>query len=615
MKRLAGKLVFPWRRQGRFLAVDFDSRQVRVVLAERALGGVKILKLAATEVPEGTSTEDPQALGGLLRQTLDRLHAGTRSVLMCVPRGQAVLKPLVLPRTANLGELAGMVQYQAEKELTFRPSEAVVDFTLESHYGAEGPPEEEAEGEHVLVAAVQQAVVDFYKTVAKAAGLTLIGLGMRPYANLRCVETYARRGADTRVAVVHITADEAEIDVFYSGGVTFSRPAVIKVPPAGTEPAAGDAAQMVVTEVTRSLHSYLGVEREHTIDAVLVAGGTGIEPRVAAELHRRLGITVEALDPAPALGMAEGSASASAFVSALGLAVCRAEGVGLPVDFLNPKRARSSATPRNWPSSAWPRPWPWPWAASSWPPAPATGPPRPTWNPSRASTGNSRPRTSPSRSWRSAFDTIEQWQKGGRNWLDQWAYLSGIFPPCTETYVTNLNSNPDGSIILKVKATSAEALDDLGEQLTKAGYAFKPGQVGTMADPYNYKYATNITVIVKPGMTVDLESLPEVVRPENDGSLEIFGRSSGFFVGPRTVTSVSGPPAPPTAEAAPTPTAARPIGRLLPATTSSGGSTPSRFKGGLFGGGGGGKGGGGGGKGGGGGGFVAFGPPEGDRHE
>ncbi len=339
MKRLAGKLAFAWRRQGRFLAVDFDSRQIRVVQAEQAPGGVKILKLAATEVPEGTSIEDPAALGGLLRQTIDRMRAGTRSVLMCVPRSQTVLKPLVLPRAANPGELAGMVQYQAQKELTFRPSEAVVDFTLESHYGAEMPPEEQAEGQQVLVAAVRQPVVDYYRAVARAAGLTLVALGMRPYANLRCVQTYARRSADARVAVVHITADEAEIDVFDAGGVSFSRPAVIKVPPAGTEPAAGDAAQLVVTEVTRSLHSYLGVEREHTIDVVLVAGGTGIEPRVAAELHRRLGIAVEALDPAPALGVAEGNTSASAFVSALGLAVCQAPGVGLPVDFLHPKRA------------------------------------------------------------------------------------------------------------------------------------------------------------------------------------------------------------------------------------------------------------------------------------
>ena len=122
-------------------------------------------------------------------------------------------------------------------------------------------------------------------------------------------------------------------------------------------------------------------------------------------------------------------------------------------------------------------------------------------------------------------------------------------------------------------------------------------------------------------MTVDLESLPEVVRPENDGSLEIFGRSGGFFGGPRTVTSVSGPAATPPAEAVPTPTPGpRPIVRPPAATTSSGGSTPSRFKGGLFGGGGGGKGGGGGGRGsgsggGGGGNFVPSDSPKGDRHE
>ena len=212
---------------------------------------------------------------------------------------------------------------------------------------------------------------------------------------------------------------------------------------------------MVVTEVTRSLHSYLGVEREHTIDAVLVAGGTGIEPRVAAELHRRLGITVEALDPAPALGMAEGSTSASAFVSALGLAVCRAEGVGLPVDFLNPKRAPVqrdtkklavigvvaalalavggiflAAGTRYWAAKA-------------------------NLESLKSEYRELEVKNKPVTLLAKRVDTIEQWQKGGRNWLDQWAYLSGVFPPCTETYVTSLNSNPDGSIILKVKATSS----------------------------------------------------------------------------------------------------------------------------------------------------------------
>lgn len=606
MRRLAGKLAFPWRRQGRFLAVDYDSRQIRVVQAERALGGVRVLKLAATDVPEG-AIADAAAMGSLLRQTIDRMHAGRGPVLMCVPRGQSVLKPLILPRAANAGELAGMVQYQAEKELTFRPSEAVVDFTLESHYGAESPPEEAAEGEHVLVAAVRQPVVDFCTAVARTAGLTLVGLGMRPYANLRCVETYARRNADARIAVVHITADESEIDVFYSGGVSFSRPAVIKVPPAGSEPAAGDAAQLVVTEITRSLHSYLGVEREHKIDVVLVAGGTGIEPRVAAELHRRLGVAAETFDPGEALGLTEGGTSASAFISALGLAVCHGEGVGLPVDFLHPKRAPVQRDRRKlviggvavvlaaivggvFLAAAMPY-----WTAKA------------NLDYLKARYQELETKNKPVTVLVKRIDAIDRWQNGGRNWLDQWAYLSGILPSCTETYLTGLSSTPEGNIDLKVRTVSPDVLDDLGERLSDGGYSFKPGPVNTQNDTYNYKYITTITVKVAPGMKVDLESLPEAARPENDGSAEVFGRpvSSGPV---RTVTTTPVP--------AVTPTAVRPVRPTAPATTATASSPASKLKGIFSGGGGGGAGKGGGGKGGrGSGGFVVAGPAEGDRHE
>jgi type IV pilus assembly protein PilM len=604
MRRLAGKLALPFRRQGRFLAIDFDSRQVRVVQAELTLGGVRVLKLAATEVPEGVDTTDPVALGGLLRQTLERMHVRGQGALMCVPRGQVVLKPLFLPRASNPGELAGMVQYQAEKELSFRPQEAVVDFTLESHYGAERPPEEQAEGQQVLVAAVRQPVVDYYRAVAHAAGLKLVGLGLRPYANLRCAETYAGCGAESRVAVVHITADESEIDVFDAGGVAFTRPAVIKIPRPGTEPAVGDAAQMVVTEVTRSLHSYLGVEREHKIDKVLVAGGTGIEPRVAAELHRRLGISAEALDPGPTLGVTEGSTPASAFISALGLAVGHSPQVGMAIDFLNPKRAPVQRDMRKLKVIA---------AAVSL--AVIVGG---VFAASAVYYLNERAgRDALQEQYNKLkldnrrvdalakhISDIDRWTNGGRNWLDQWAYLSGIFPPCTDTYVTSLNSTPDGSLKISVRATTSEALDELSKRLTGGGYGFKPGQVSTGSDTYNYKYMESVVVIVKPTMTVDLASLPEPVRPENDNSAEILGRS------PPPVRQ-AGSTLPPAKAAATAPAAksASPAYVRPSLPSSGGGASPTstiRMKGSF-----------GGGRGGGGGGsrFIEPGLPEGGRHE
>jgi Tfp pilus assembly PilM family ATPase len=538
MTRAAGPFSGLLRRQRRFLAIDFDSRQVRIVQAEPSAGAPRILKLAAADVPVGVDTTDAQALGTFLREVLGRMHLGGGQVLMCVPRGQAILKPLFLPRAASTGELAGMVLYQAEKELTFRPDETVVDFTLESHYGAEPPPEEHAEGVQVLVAAVRRTVVDYYVGVARAAGLKLAGLGLRPYANIRAVQSYGGHGAEARVAILQIMADEAELDVSDAGALTFTRPAAIKVPMPLVEPAAGDAAQTVVTEVTRSLHSYLGVERGHEVTAVLVAGGTGIEPRVAAELRRRLDIPVEPLDPSAALGLEAQGPTASAFISALGLAVSHAPGAGLPLDFLNPKRPPVQRDKRKIRilagaaalllavGSVFGAAGAHYWSAQS----------------RLASlTEQLRELNEANKGVVALGDRVKKfdsWVGGGRDWLDQWAYLSGKFPSCQQAYITSFVSNADGSIAMNVKTNSRESLNELTRGLKSAGYDFEPPRISTSSDPYGYTLSADLKVVVKPDMDVDLTQLPMPVRPENDVSAEKFG------ITPPPVKPAAPPPAP-----------------------------------------------------------------------
>lgn len=513
------------RGNRRFSAIDFDSRQLRIVHAEQTSGGVRIVKLATADMPEGLNLTDAQAVGEFVGRTLSQMHLNNASIVMNVPRGQAVLKPLVLPPVATTGELASMVQYQAEKELSFRPSEAVIDFTLESHYGAAHAGEDHAEGEHVLVAAVQRPVVEFYQKVAAVAGARLLRLGLRPYANMRCVMAYAAHEAQGRVAIVHITADEAEIDICDAGAVTFSRSAVVAVPPAGGEEAAvAEAAATVVTEVTRSLHSYLGVERENIIDAILVAGGTGIESRVAEDLGRRLAVRCEMLNPAQALGLEDEGPAASAFISALGLALGQRPDVKLPFNFLDPKRAPVQRDLRKMATVAvmaglvvvlvavlagaslhY-------YAASS-----RLAALRSEYN--TLTDGNRKVTALAKR-----VETIDSWVRAGRNWLDHWAYLSEAFPSCTDTYITAIKTNPDGSVSFTVKARSSEAINDLNKRLEAAGYDFKVGQVNTGADPYGYTYATSVKVITKPTMKVDLASIAPAPRPEDDVSAQEFGK-------------------------------------------------------------------------------------------
>ena len=517
------------KKVGRFCALDFDGRQLRIVEAESSGGRTHIRKAVAADMPEGLDMADAPAVGEFVKYTLDQMHLAGTAVLMNVPRSKAVLKPLVLPPVSGPAELANMVRFQAAKELSFRPEEAVIDFTIESHYGAQPAPEDEPQGEHVLVAAVQQPVREYYQQIAEAAGVRLLRLGLRPYANMRCVEAYAGTRARGRVALVHIAADETEIDVMEGGGLTFSRSAVIEIPPqpAEDQPTSGEAVATVVQEVARSLQSYMGVERGQGIEAIVLAGGTGIETQVAESLTARLNVPCEVLDLSAALELRETTPDASAFISAVGLAVGQGDADAPPFDFLNPKRPPVQRNVAKMLTVAgvaavvlvvvaafagaglhWYR------AASQVSEL--------TEQLKRLKQANKKVIA-----LRQRVETIEKWLKAGRDWLDQWAYLSGVFPSCTEAYVTSLSTNPDASLKFNVRASNNDAINSLGGRLALAGYGFKPGQVTTTKDRYGYNYSTAVKVMVKPDMQVALADLSPPPRPDDDVSAEQFGRSSG----------------------------------------------------------------------------------------
>lgn len=532
------------RKTGRFCALDFDREQLRIVHAEFTGERTRILKLASCAIPEDLDITDAQAVGEFIGRTLGEMRIRGSAVVMNVSRGQAILKPLVLPPVSGAGELANMVLYQAEKELTFRPEEAVVDFTIESHYGMEAPSEDTPQGQHVLVAAVQRPIIDYYEKLAQAAEVRLVKLGLRPYADMRCVQAFAAEHAEGRVAIVHILADETEIDVMDSGGLAFSRSAAVTVPPAAqTEVAATrEAAHAVVVEVARSLHSYMGVERGQAIDAVLLAGGTGIEQQVADDLAKRLAIRCVMLDPSGVLGTQESGPVTSAFISPLGQAAGHGDITALPYDFLHPKRppvkrdvgkiaaigalaAVALVVTGVFAAGAIH----WYGVESDYAAL--------TAELNRLTEENRRVSALAKRA-----ETIKAWVRLGRDWLDQWAYLTRVFPSCTDTYISSLKTtmantaNPNASISFTVRAKSNEAINELGKRLEAAGYEFKPGQVTTGQDPYGYVYSTNITVMVKPDMKVDLASIAAAPRPEDDAAASLFGKPRPAAPPPATAT-------------------------------------------------------------------------------
>ncbi len=515
----------------RFVAVDFDARQLRVVHAERAGGGARVLKIAAVSPPGGVDVRDPRQVGSLLGATLKDMRLRNAGVLMTVTRGEAVLKPVTLPPGTAEADLAGMVQFQVEKELPFRIEEAVVDFTVETHYDVGAAQSSAAEdvpdrGVDVLVGAVRLGVVDHYRQIADAAGVKLLRLGLRPYANMRCVDACTRRTASESLLVVHFGAGETEIDVLVGNSLTFSRSVGVKVPPAGGDPhEKAQSVRSVVLEVVRSIQSYQAMERGFRIDNILVAGGTGVEEVAAEELSRRLDAPAGMFDPSKALGLGQVE-NPSALISALGLAISQAAPEQLPFDFLNPKRP---PVRRNWGRIGGIA------AAAVILLGLATavtagsiyiGEKEAALAEVRGKYNEARERQRTLEKLKKRVEAVREWQDERREWLAHWAYLSALFPSAKDAYVTGIKTGADGMISFTVHARDSQIITDLGRRLTEAGYQFQPGRLATVSDSHGYNYTADVRVFIVPEMEVDLHAVKPVPRPADDDSINRLLRKS-----------------------------------------------------------------------------------------
>jgi Tfp pilus assembly PilM family ATPase len=525
VKLFGAQIGRPSRRIAkRFAAVDFDGRRLRVALAEQAPGGTRIREAAGVTIGAGEGADEPEALGALLATTLKDMGFRGKGVAMSVPRSEAVLKPLSLPAGTPPGEIPSMVHYQAARELPFPVEDAVFDYAVQAPPAGEG---DEAPREmKVLVAAIRLSVVDRYRRIAEAAGVELLCLGLRPDANMCCVEAGALRGEWNNVALVHLCAGETEIDLISRGMLVFSRSAVADAG-AGKVASPGDdekALGAVVSEVSRSLQSYLAVERGARIDGVLVAGETGLETHVTEALPGRLHVPCQTLRTEQLFREKQSKPVSSAFISAIGMAVGYSSGRGLSFDFLDPKKPEVKRDSSKAKAAAV--------VAAALvlvvgvvvARAVVLGGVQSDVLALNDQKLNLDAKDKAARKQADRALAMQAWEKEGHDWLDHWAVTSCLLPSAEDVYIGKITTRDDGQIDVDVQAKTRDAITHLTDKLKEAGYTYKPAKITNREDPYRYGYDwfTTVTIAYEGDKPVDLAKLSPAARPDDDCTPEQF---------------------------------------------------------------------------------------------
>ncbi|HLN27028.1 MAG TPA: hypothetical protein VK395_04750 [Gemmataceae bacterium] len=308
----------------RFLALDWDHKQLHIVAAVINGGTVRIQKTAVFAEEQTPNPAEAEALGQRLRDHLKEAGIAPAPVLACIGRDRVILKEVRYP-AVKAAEEPALVRFQVAKELTDPLEEMVLDYapTGEATPGGE---------QRALALIIRRELLGAYQTLCQAAGLKLAALVPRPVALLACLGGIADAQASASatgegLAILSLTERWAELAVARAGMLFFAR----SLP--------GGAA--LTGEVRRNLAVYAGQWPQHPIRALYVADGAGEHTALCQRLQDLLSYPVHAFDPfagiqAPGVSIAANGS----FAAAVGLLRTQAQRRPFAINFVKPKEPK-----------------------------------------------------------------------------------------------------------------------------------------------------------------------------------------------------------------------------------------------------------------------------------
>ena len=314
----------------RFLALDWDHQQLRVV--EAAVQGAKVVVRRAVSWPETISPNpaDPEAAGQALRARLKEVGIAPAPVLAAVGRDRLIVRDIRYPEVPP-AEVPFVVRFQAIKELTFPAEEGVIDYSLVSIPWPSGE-------RRALANALRKELLTAYTKLCQSAGLRLQAVTPRPYGLAASWQAWAAVAHEDDAEAVAVFAPlgdgSGELCVIRKGELLLSRAVSAPTESADSLP--------LLPELRRSLVAYAGQYPHHPVRRLFIAGRLpgGSNEAVGTALR----LPVASFDPLPGVPPTEvPPEQRGAFAGAYGLLCAHARP---PVNFLAPKEPDPTADRR-----------------------------------------------------------------------------------------------------------------------------------------------------------------------------------------------------------------------------------------------------------------------------
>jgi len=288
--------------------LDISSSSVKMVeIVDAGKGGYRVERyaiepLARDAVVDG-NINNLEALIDAVKRGYKRLGARTKFVAMAVPTGAVITKKIVVNGALGESELEIQVEAEANQYIPFALEEVNLDFQIL------GPSPTSPDEQEVLIAATRKEKVEDRVAVAESAGLKPLVMDVESFAQQTAlslvVQALPGGGKDQNIAVVDVGANVMNVTVLRNDQSVYTREQAFGgnqltqeiVTRYGMSPEEAENAkrsgglpddfeaevlrpfmQNLSTEVQRALQFFFTSTQFHSVDHILLAGGSAVIP-------------------------------------------------------------------------------------------------------------------------------------------------------------------------------------------------------------------------------------------------------------------------------------------------------------------------------------------------
>jgi len=307
--------------------LDISSSSVKMLeLVDGGKSGYRVERyaiepLARDSVVDG-NINNLEAVTEAVKRAYQRLGTRTKHVAMAVPSGAVISKKIIVSAALREEELEIQVESEANQYIPFALEEVNLDFQVL------GPSPTNPEEQEVLIAATRKEKVEDRVAVVDSAGLKALVMDVESFAQQNAlglvVQALPAGGKDLNVAVVDVGANVMNVTVLRNDQSVYTREQAFGgnqltqeiVARYGMSPEEAENAKRsgglpddfeaevlrpfmenLSGEIQRALQFFFTSTQYHSVEHVLLAGGSAVIPGLDEVVNARTQVPSSVANP------------------------------------------------------------------------------------------------------------------------------------------------------------------------------------------------------------------------------------------------------------------------------------------------------------------------------